>query len=288
MVLLSKFDPWRSGLCTCPPKLTFNPYSGCDHACVYCYASGYVVNFSNCRPKKNLVKTLQKEACKLKGEIVSIANSSDPYPRLEAERGLTRECLQILCRQKCKIQIMTKSTIVRRDVDLLSKMPATVAITITTDDDEVSKVLEPNAPFPSERLKTVEALITKGIAVSVRVDPVIPFLNDNPTSLLETLADMGVRHVTCSTYKVKRDNWQRFLASLPSVAEKLKPLYFEKGEKIGGSTLLPKEMRFSLMESIREQVLSLGLRFGVCREGMSELNTASCDGSWLFKSRLGE
>jgi len=229
------------------------------------------------------VRTLQKEACKLKGEIVSIANSSDPYPRLEAEKGLTRECLKVLSRQECKIQIITKSTIVRRDADLLSKVPTTVAITITTDDEEVSKMLEPNAPLPSERLKTVEALIAKGIAVSVRVDPVIPFLNDSPTRLLAKLAEMGVKHVTCSTYKVKRDNWQRFSASLPLVAEKLKPLYFDKGEKVGGSMLLPKDMRYSLMKNLRDQVLSLGLRFGVCREGMSELNTGPCDGSWLLQ-----
>ena len=283
MVLLSRFDPWRSGLCTCPPKLTFNPYSGCDHACLYCYASGYVVNFSTCRPKENLVKILQREACKLKGEIVSISNSSDPYPRLEAEKCLMRECLQVLSRQECKIQVITKSTIVVRDADLLRKVPTTVAITITTDDDELSKVLEPNAPLPSERLKTVEALIAKGIAVSVRVDPIIPFLNDNPTSLLEKLSELGVRHVTSSTYKVKRDNWQRFSAGLPSIAEKLKPLYFEKGEKVGGSILLPNDIRYRLIKDVREKVSDLGLKFGVCREGMSELNTAPCDGSWLLE-----
>jgi DNA repair photolyase len=284
VVLLSKFDPWRSGLCTCPPKLTFNPYSGCDHACVYCYASGYVMDFSNCRPKRNLLKMLQKEACKLDGEIVSIANSSDPYPHLETEKGLTRACLQVLSRQDCKLQIITKSPNVERDSDLLCKVPATVAMTITTEDEELARMLEPNAPSPNERVKTVEALVTKGIAVSVRIDPIVPFLNDNPAHLLATLAELGVKHITSSTYKVKRDNWQRFSAALPSVAEKLKPLYFEKGQKIGGSILLPKDLRYSLMENVREQVLSLGLSFGVCREGMSELNTAACDGSWLLNS----
>jgi DNA repair photolyase len=147
----------------------------------------------------------------------------------------------------------------------------------------LSKVLEPNAPSPSERLKTVEALIAKGIAVSVRIDPVIPFLNEHLTCLLERLAELGVKHITSSTYKVKKDNWKRFSVSLPLVAEKLRPLYFEKGEKVGGSILLPKAIRYSLMEDIREKVSSLGLKFGVCREGMSELNTAPCDGSWLLQ-----
>ena len=140
MPLLSRFDPWRSGLCTCPPKLTFNPYSGCDHGCVYCYASGYVANFSSCRPKKNLVRILEREACKLRGEIVSIANSSDPYPRLEAETGLTRDCLEVFSRQDCRLQIVTKSVTVRRDADLLGKVSSTVALTITTDDEAVSRV----------------------------------------------------------------------------------------------------------------------------------------------------
>ena len=284
MPLLSRFDPWRSGLCTCPPKLTFNPYSGCDHGCVYCYASGYVVNFSSCRPKKNLVRVLEREACKLRGEIVSIANSSDPYPRLEAETGLTRGCLEVFSRQDCRLQIITKSAIVMRDVDLLGKVPSTVALTITTDCEEVSRVIEPNAPLPSERLKAVEALADRGIAVSVRVDPVIPFVNDNPVGLLAALADLGVKHVTCSTYKVKRDNWQQFSVALPLVAQRLKPLYFEKGERVGGSLLLPRDVRFELMKSIRDRVLGLGMSFGVCREGMSELNTASCDGSWLLSS----
>src|SRR3990170_9123388 len=156
--LISRFDPWRSSLCTCPPKLTFNPYTGCDHACVYCYASSYIPHFASCRPKKGLLRNLQREAAKLKGETVSIANSSDPYPRIEAETGLTRMCLAILSQHDCRVQIITKSTLITRDTDLLSKVPCAVALTITTDDDNTAKQIEPNAPSPTERLKTAEAL----------------------------------------------------------------------------------------------------------------------------------
>ncbi len=285
MSVISRFDPWRSSLCTCPPKLTFNPYTGCDHACVYCYASSYIPRFADCRPKKGLPQSLQREAAKLKGETVSMANSSDPYPRLEAKAGLTRKCLAILAQSNCRIQVITKSSLVTRDADLLGKVPSTVAVTITTDDDAKAKLIEPHAPSATERLKTVETLIRKGIPVSVRVDPVIPFVNDNPKSLIAALASMGVKHVTSSTYKIKRDNWQRFAAAMPETAEKLKTLYFSEGEKAGGCVLLPKAFRLKLMSAVRSLAVENGMKFGVCRENLSQLNTAPCDGSWLMPNR---
>ncbi len=287
MPLISCFDPWHSSLCTCPPKLTFNPYTGCDYACVYCYASSYIPRFFSCRPKIDLIQRLHREAAKLKGEIVSIANSSDPYPRMEAEAGLTRKCLAILSQHNCRIQIITKSTLVTRDTDVLSKIPSTIALTITTEDENTAKLLEPYAPSPTERLKTVETLTSKGIPVSVRVDPIIPFVNDNPERLIATLASIGVKHVTTSMYKAKPDNWHRFATAMPRVAEKLKPLYFEQGEKRGGYTLLPTDLRLKLMKNIRRLTVENGMKFGVCRENLSQLNTAACDGSWLLfaKSR---
>ncbi len=287
MPLISWFDPWHSSICTCPPKLTFNPYTGCDYACVYCYASSYIPRFSRCRPKSDLIKSLQREAAKLKGEIVSIANSSDLYPRMEAEAGLTRKCLAILLQHDCRIQIITKSTLVTRDTDLLGKFTSTVALTIATDDGNTAKLLQPYAPSPTERLKTVETLTSKGIPVSVRVDPIIPFVNDNPERLITTLASMGVKHVTSSTYKAKPDNWRRLATSVLQVAEKLKPLYFEQGEKTGSCTLLPTDLRLKLLKNIRRLTVENGMKFGVCRENLAQLNTAPCDGSWLLfaKSR---
>jgi DNA repair photolyase len=282
--LISRFDPWRSSLCTCPPKLTFNPYSGCDHDCVYCYASSYIPRFQECRPKKELLQTLRREAAKLKGETVSISNSSDPYPHMEATAGLTRRCLEILAESNCRIQIITKSNLVARDDDLLSKVPSTVALTITTLDAEVAQVLEPNAPPPAERLRAAETLIGKGVPVSVRIDPVISFVNDQPEKLVATVAGIGVKHVTSSTYKIKPDNWCRFAAAMPQVAEKLTSLYFRQGEKISGNTLLPRDLRLKLMKNIRDLATANDMKFGVCREGLAQLNTASCDGSWLLNA----
>jgi DNA repair photolyase len=280
--LISNFDPWRSSLCTCPPKLTLNPYTGCDHQCVYCYATSYIPNFGECRPKKDLFEILKREADKLKGETISIANSSDPYPHLELSAGLTRRCLEILSESNCKIQIITKSNIVARDDDLLTKVPSTVALTITTDDDNLARLIEPYAPLPSERLRAVQDLIKAGIPVSVRIDPIIPLVNDQHQTLIEELASIGVKHVTCSTYKAKADNWMRLSQAMPKVAEKLKPFYFQQGERVCGATLLPKELRYKLLKEIRDVALAKGMQFGVCREDLAKLNTAACDGSWLM------
>lgn len=285
MSLIAPFDPWRSALCTCPPKLTFNPYTGCDHACIYCYASSYIPKFFNCKPKKDLIPKLRREAAKLKGEIISIANSSDPYPNLEAETGLMRKCLEILSKSNCRIQIITKSNLVIRDIDLLRNAPSMVSLTITTDEDNIAEFIEPHASPPSKRLKAVETLIENDIPTSVRIDPIIPYVNDNPEKLVKTLACMGVKHVTGSTYKVKPDNWQRLSIALPKIAGKLRPLYFERGEKIGRYIYLPKDLRHKLMKNLGALAEKYGMKFGACREGLSHVNTAVCDGSWLLGTR---
>ena len=131
--------------------MTLNPYTGCDHGCLYCYASSYVPRFSCCRPKKDLLRRLAKEAGGLRGEILSLSNSSDPYPTVEAEAGLTRGCLKILSEHDCRVQVVTKSPLVVRDADFLRRVPSMVCLTVTTDDDNMAGLIEPRAPPPSTR-----------------------------------------------------------------------------------------------------------------------------------------
>jgi DNA repair photolyase len=280
--IISNFDPWRSSLCTCPSKLTFNPYTGCDHNCIYCYATSYIPNFRNCKPKNNLLARLKREAAKLNGEVLAMSNSSDPYPNAESKLGLTRQCLKILAENNVRLQIFTKSSLVTRDIDLLSKIPCTVAFTITTLDESLACVLEPKAPAPSERLRAIKALVAHEIPVIVRIDPVIPTLNESLAELISAVSALGVKHITSSTYKVKADNWMRLKTALPQTAEALEPLYFKEGETQAGSRLLPKQYRIKLLSKIRQLAIKRGMQFGVCREGLSELNTAACDGSWLL------
>ncbi len=284
-MLITVFDPWKSQLCTCPDKFTFNPYTGCDHGCLYCYASSYIPRFYDCRPKKNLLSRLKREAARLKGELVSISNSSDPYPRLEQKTGLTRRCLEILAESCCRLQIVTKSDLVVRDIDILKKVPCVVSVTVLTVDDGLSGKLEPGAPVSSRRLEAIDTLVKEGVPTTVRIDPVIPFLNDDLAGLVEAVADLDVLHITCSSYKVKPDNWRRFSAVFPEVAEKLRPLYFGEGERIGRSTYLPKNIRFSLMKKAKTLAEQYNLKFGCCREGFS-LNSAVCDGSWAIQMHI--
>jgi DNA repair photolyase len=217
---------------------------------------------------------------------VSISNSSDAYPNLEVKRGLTRQCIEILSGQNCRIQIVTKSDLVVRDIDLLKSVPSMVTITITTDDDTIARIIEPHVSPPSQRIKAVERLVDSGIPVTVRIDPIIPFVNDCPENLVKKIADLGVKHVTSSTYKVRSDSWKRFCEAMPEISEKLQPLYFRKGEKIADYTCLRRELRAKLMEKIHFLVEKSGMRFGTCREGFGDLNTATCDGSWVLREQV--
>jgi DNA repair photolyase len=211
-----------------------------------------------------------------------MSTSSDPYPTVEEELGYTRQCLKIVAQSNCRLQVFTKSDIVARDADLLSQIPCTVALTITTDDDKLAAIIEPKAPAPSKRLKAIQTLTAHGIPVIVRVDPIVPTLNDNPATLIRSLAELGVKHITSSTYKVKPDNWMRLTQALPETAQKFRPLYFEQGETQAGNRLLSHELRFKLMKNIHDLTQANVMRFGTCREGLPELNTAQCDGSWLL------
>ena len=280
-MLLTVFDPWKSELCTCPSKMTFNPYTGCDHGCLYCYASSYILQFHNCRPKKNLISRLKREATRLNGELISISNSSDPYPQLEQKTELTRKCLKMLAENNCRLQIITKSDLVVRDIDILKQVPCVVSITILTMDDRLSLKLEPGAPNSSRRLKAIETLVNEEIPITVRIDPVIPRVNDDLALLVENVASLGVKHITCSTYKVKPDNWKRFSYKFPGIAKKLKSLYFSEGERIGRSTYLSRKTRLGLMTKAKELAEKHNLKFGCCREGF-QLNSAACDGSWII------
>ncbi len=212
-----------------------------------------------------------------------MSNSSDPYPTIEKRFKLTRKCLEILSKADCKLQIITKSDLVIRDLDILKKMRCTVSFTITTLDEKIAKKLEPNAPLPENRIKAAIKLIGNEIPVSVRIDPIIPFLNDKPCKLIKELSEIGVKHITTSTLKIKRDSWQRFKLVFPKIAKKLEPLYFKRGERIGRAFYLPKNLRLKLMLKIKREVEKYGMKFGCCREGFPQLNSATCDGSWLIR-----
>ena len=283
--VIRPFDPWGSPLCTCPPKLSLDPYTGCEHGCLYCYASSYIKDFYRCRPKQNLIELVRRDLRRIPDDtLISISNSSDPYPPMEQKLGLTRRCLGEFTRRDLRILIVTKGDTILRDLDLLQKLRAAVTVTITTLDDHIAEKLEPRAPRPKRRLGVVEQLTAHGIPLGLRLDPIIPGINDDSIrELLIEAREVGITHVVSSTFKPRWDSWLRVSKAFPEESEELRHLYFEKGRRIGRSWYLPREGRLRLMRRVRELCDQLGLTFATCREGFPELHTApSCDGSHLI------
>jgi DNA repair photolyase len=282
-MILRSFDPWKNPLCTCPPKLSLNPYTGCSHGCLYCYATSYIPRFQDCRPKKDLLKRLSRELARTEpGTIVSLSNSSDPYPPMEKELQLTRGCLLLLKDHNLKVQVVTKSDLVKRDVDILKELPSAVSITVTTLRDDLSRRLEPAAPLPERRLDAVRALRREGISVSVRLDPIIPGINDSEIEQLVSAASgAGAMHIISSSYKARPDSWKRLCHIFPEETQALGRL-FEQGSRVGGSRYLPVEVREKIMTAVCEATSGEGLTFSCCREGLGFAGAASCDGSHLL------
>ena len=289
MRVVRPFDPWANPLCTCPPKYSLNPYTGCGHMCMYCYITSYIRRPFSPRPKEGLIAKLAKDVRELNRSIyVSMSNSSDPYTPPEAELGLTREALRLLMSSGIRVLLVTKSALVLRDLDIIRRGPASVSMTVTTLDDALARRLEPRASPPSERLKALRALSESGVPCSARVDPLIPGLNDDEVSLrglVRELARAGVRHVVSSTYKARWDSLGRLATAFPELAGKLRELYVEEGEAMGGYRYLPRPLRREMLKALADVVSEEGLTFAVCREGFTDLNTGeTCDGSHLIPS----
>jgi len=217
--------------------------------------------------------------------VISMSNSSDPYPSIEKDLCLTRKVLRIFRDYDLRVLIITKSDLVVRDVDILSSMRSSVSFTITTMDEEIASRLEPFAPDPWKRVDAIEKLVKEGVKVSVRLDPIIPYLNDSEKNIEEVISaveDAGALHIVTSTFKPKFDSWKRFEKVFPEIANKLYNYYFKLGRKVGSSRYLPLSIRKELMEKVRKIAIKYGLSFATCREGFPKLRTApSCDGSHL-------
>ncbi len=266
MRVIREFDPWKSPLCTCPKKYSFNPYTGCAHGCIYCYAT-YIPNFYRLREKRNLFRSLEKDLQELPANaLISMSNSSDPYPPVERTREITRKCLEIMRDYDVRVMVVTKSDIVARDFNLLSEMRSAVSITITGLDE-----FEPNAPPTERRIEVLKAVKDSGIPAILRFDPVIPKVNDSRLDIIErTLPD----HVVTSTLKLKSDSLARMADRLPW----LKECEFERR---GAYRYLPENVRKEVLCKIKSFCEGIGISVGFCREGF-EFPSKSCDGSHLI------
>ena len=284
MDVIRPFDPWKSRLCTCPNKYSLNPYTGCGHGCIYCYAT-YIPNFYKPRRKKDLLKRIIKDLEKIPlGSLLSISNSSDPYIPIDKKFEDTRKCLLLLRNYDFKVLLITKSDLVLRDIDILQDLNSAVTFTITTLKKEVHSRLEPYAPEPEKRLQAIKKLTIAGIPTGIRFDPIFPQINDSDIEeIVEKANNVGVKHLVTSTFKPRYDGWKRFEKAFPETAKNLEPLYFKQGEKISNAWYLPREIRENLMLKVKKECSKHDIPFETCREGLGMNTSKSCDGSHLVK-----
>lgn len=280
---IKKFDPWKGKLCTCPPKYSLSPYTGCAHRCLYCYASSYIRDFFNPRAKKDFLEKVRRDLSGVEeGAIISMSNSSDPYQPLEKKEKLTRGFLEMSRGYKLNILLVTRSTFITRDLDILKGLNAVCSMSIITLDSNLSRNIEKGAPLPSERLEAVEKL-SKYIPVAVRFDPLIyPFNTREIPKMIKTLKNAGVRQVIVSTYKVRPDNFKRMVKAFPEQKGLWTRLYFKEGQRKEGYVYLNAKLRKELVLLVKEECDKNGLVFSSCREGFAGLNTSACDASGLF------
>jgi len=140
-----------------------------------------------------------------------MSNSSDPYPTIDEKLKITRRVLQIMSDFPIKLLIITKSNIITRDIDILKNMKVAVMFTITTIDNELAKKMEINAPSPIERLEAIKKLSSSGIPVGIRLDPIVPYINDsieNIEAVIKAAKSVGAIHVVSSTFKPRIDSWK--------------------------------------------------------------------------------
>ena len=196
------------------PDISFdrsiNPYRGCEHGCVYCFARpthAYLglspgLDFeSKLFMKPNAPELLERElsAPGYVAKIMAIGTNTDPYQPIERRYKIMRGILEVLERAGHPVGIVTKSTLVLRDLDILARMAernlVKVALSVTSLDPKLSRTMEPRAPTPPRRLETLRQLVSAGIPTSAMVAPVIPALNDPEIErILEAVAAAGVRN----------------------------------------------------------------------------------------------
>jgi DNA repair photolyase len=273
-------------------KWVVHPYTGCSHGCLYCYATSYIPRHSLVRAKNNFIERLRRDIDRIpKNILIEMSSSSDPYPSIESQYNLTRRTLFTLLSRGFKVLVLTKSSLIVKDLDVLKKFRnnVVVSITITTLDESIALRLEPGAPLPSERLRAIEILTQSGIKVVARIDPIIPLVNDdfnNIKKLVSELSKRGVLQITSSTYKARYDSLKRLTIVFPHIGEKLQEIYSkDSAENINGYRYLNISLRYNYMRIMKELVENEGIVFATCREGFRNLNTPGfeCDGSsYLF------
>jgi len=206
-----------------------NPYTGCQHGCVYCYAR-FMKKYTNHKEpwggfvdvKTNAVEVLKKElVLKKKGEIF-LSSVTDPYQPLEKKYELTRNILKELLNYQFPVSILTKSALVLRDIDIIKRFDKIdVEFTIPYLDENARKVFEPNASPIQERLNALKILKQEGIKTGVFFGPIMPMISDKDLEqIFDKFAELKVDFIYVDRLNIKCGNW-------PSIENALRKNYPE-------------------------------------------------------------
>ena len=204
-----------------PFSVSLNPYRGCEHGCIYCFARpthAYLglspgLDFeTRLYAKTNAPELLRRELAhkNYQPQPIALGVNTDAYQPCERELKITRRCLEVLHECDHPVGLITKSALIERDMDLLKEMGAknlaAAAVTITTLDHSISRTLEPRAASPTRRLQTIEKFAKAGIPMLVSIAPVIPFVTEQELeNVMRTAADAGA---TAAGYTVLRLPWE--------------------------------------------------------------------------------
>jgi len=197
-----------------------NPYRGCEHGCIYCYARP-THSYLNMSPgldfetrliaKRNIAQVLRAELGRKSyvPQMINIGSATDCYQPVERDYQLTRQLIEVLKEARHPFALVTKSSGVERDLDLIAPMAASklaaVYITLTTLDADVARKLEPRAAAPHRRLRTIRTLAEQGVPVGVSLAPHIPFVTEDMEQVLEAAWEAGARS---AFYHVVRLPWE--------------------------------------------------------------------------------
>ncbi|AKG38542.1 radical SAM protein [Infirmifilum uzonense] len=226
---------------------SFNPYAGCAHACIYCYARAFTRYEEVSRNwgrivyiKENIIDVLRDEIVSLKKGVVGVSTITDPYQPIESVEKLTRLGVELLLRSGFKVSIQTKSPLVTRDLDILERYrgQVNVGFTITTLNPKIASLIEPNSPSPLARAEALKRVSSRGLDTWVFLGPIIRGVNDTRSSL-EQVIDLA--------FETGSKLFYDFYHHRPELAESMKPLLVENPLATGA----PRIWRERVQEVIR-------------------------------------
>lgn len=201
-----------------PFSVSLNPYRGCEHGCIYCYArpTHEYLGFSagldfetRLLVKTNAPELLREKLSskRWKPQVLGLSGVTDPYQPIERQTRLTRSCIEVLAEYRNPVGLITKNALVARDIDLLETLAqhqaVSVTLSITTLDSNLHRVMEPRASAPAQRLRALERLARSGIPTQVMVGPVIPGLTDHELpAILAAASRAGARYAGYSLVRL--------------------------------------------------------------------------------------